>query len=86
MIPITFSEKDTHTKEVKVTVSKQFFLLGLIPNQHEVEVDIVFQEKGYESVTDVRITKERSYSNVLWSVLTFGFYYPQTYTLIGNIL
>ncbi len=53
IIPITFKEKDKHIKEVKVTVSKQFFLLGLIPNQHEV--DRVFQEKGYESVADVSI-------------------------------
>lgn len=83
-IPVTFENKAEHPKDVKVSVTKEFFLWGLIPSHHEIDVDEQLGNKGYESVSDLVVTQKNQRSDVIWTLVTFGMYYPQSYEIQGK--
>ena len=85
IISVSF-DKDSSVKEtLDVDVEKSFYLWGLIPSQHTVEVDKVFEEKGALSVSQFSIKEIKTKKKSLWMILTAGLYYPETYKISGIV-
>ena len=85
IIPVSFN-KDTDVKDkLDLDVEKSFYLWGLIPSQHTVEVDKVFEEKGAFSVSQFSIKEVQTKKKGLWMILTAGLYYPETYRISGIV-
>lgn len=83
-IPTTFDYTDDKKSEVSIVVSKPFYAWGMIPNKHIVNVDKVFVNKGFNTVSDLRIEEVEINTKALWMVFTLGMYYPQTYKLTAK--
>ncbi len=80
IIDVSLDERDIHTKDIEVKVEKDFFLLGMFP-KHEIFVDKEFANVGVQSVSSLEITQSNHLKNTLWTIFTFGFYYPKTYII-----
>lgn len=83
-LPITFTADEEHTKEVKAVVTKEFFLWGMVPASHDIYIDSVLANKGYDKVSSLKVTQKNRTSDVVWSILSFGVYWPQTYEIQGK--
>lgn len=82
---ISFEKQNkNHDKSIDVKVTKDFFLWGLVPRQHEIILEKELGNKGYSEVSEFNIIQKNSSIDFLWMVLTFGVYYPQTYHLKGK--
>ncbi len=83
-ISTTFDYKPERTQEVSIKVTKHFYMWGLYPNKHTIDVDKVFLEKGFDSVSDLKINEIKTVDKAVWSVITLGMYYPESYMLVGK--
>lgn len=84
-LPLSFSEKDNHTKKIKVEVQRDFYLWGLLPNHHKIDVASELSNKGYESVASIKVRESYTSSNALWGMATFGLWTPKLYTIEGLV-
>jgi hypothetical protein len=84
--PVSFEKQESHTKEVTLDVTREFFLWGLVPTKHEIIVDDEFVKNGHENVADLMVTGKNTHKDVIWSLVTFGLYMPQTYQLTGKVV
>lgn len=75
---------EDNSTEVSINVSKSFYLWGMYPSVQVVSVDKEFKEKGFNTVSDLRITEINTSKKILWMMLTLGMYYPQTYSLVAS--
>ena len=83
-IPITFTKKDGFEKDINVVVTKEFFLWGMLPSEHELDVDDEIAKKGFNKASELVVHHKNRTSDVVWSLLTFGVYYPQTFQIKGK--
>lgn len=72
-------------KEIVIEVEKKFYLWGAFPNQHELFLDKIFKQKGFDYVSDLRIEEIETARKAAWMIGTFGMYYPMKFKLIGRI-
>lgn len=86
IIPVNFNQDSSDTESVQLEVKKSFYLWGMIPSNHSVNVDEIFEEKGADSVSNFSIAEIKTQKKTLWMILSAGLYYPQTYLISGNIL
>lgn len=85
IIPVHFNKDITDTENVDVEVEKSFYLWGMLPSSHSVEVDKLFEQRGADSVSNFSIAEIKTQKKTLWMILSAGLYYPQTYLVSGNI-
>ncbi len=83
-IPVSLTPQREHTKKVSFKVKKDFYLWGMIPKQHEVNVDEVYSEQGYNSIAEVRFYEDRDFWDTALSIATLGLYIPRTYIFEGK--
>lgn len=83
-VSVTLNERDFQNNEVTILVSKPFYVWGLVPSEHIVEVDKEFYNKGFESVSDLKIKEVKKIEKALWMMFTFGMYYPQSFELYAK--
>lgn len=81
---MTFSQNENHTESVSVEIKKYFYLWGLLPSTHSVNIDEVFARKGYKDVSSLEITEIDETKKAMWMVFTFGLYYPNSYVVKGK--
>jgi hypothetical protein len=81
---VTFREIEGHTKPVKIKVKKDFYLWGLLPKQHDLDISKVMEEKGLGIISSLEITETEVYDNALYSIISFGMYIPKTYLIQGK--
>lgn len=84
-IRVSFEQLENHKRDIKVEVSKPFYMWGLVPKEHKLVLDDVLIKQGYESVANLEIKEINVYSKIWWSILTFGMYYPETFEISGKI-
>lgn len=82
--PIKFESIDGDTKQVSTSITKEFFLWGMIPRSHDIYIDEVMANRGYESIGDLVVTQKNTTSDIVWSLVSFGVYLPQTYEIKGK--
>ena len=75
---ITFDKIKSHKEKIQIKVEKEYFLWGLFP-QHDIYVDQELKAKGFEKVSSLEISKVRETKDLIWTLVTFGVYMPQTY-------
>lgn len=80
-VDVSMSEREEYTKEIELEVDKEFFLYGLVPTTHNLNVDKFLKEAGIDSVSELKIIKVRKTRNIAWSLFTLGFYTPETYLI-----
>lgn len=80
-VPLSFKKQENFDNEIDIQITKEFFLWGLIPRVHEIDIDKEILNKGVNSATELVVEHKNRTSDVVWSLLTFGVYYPQTFHL-----
>ena len=82
-LPLSFVEKDKHTKKITVEVQKNFYLWGLLPNRHVIDIAAELSREGYESLASLKVRERYTSSNTLWALATFGLWTPKVYSIEG---
>jgi len=80
-VDVSMNEREEYTKEIELEVDKEFFLYGLIPTTHTLDVDEILKDAGVDSVSDLKVVRVRRGKNITWSLISLGFYTPETYVL-----
>lgn len=84
-IPISFETNKSHTKKIKFTVDRPFYLWGLLPEKQVVKVDEEFKRRGIDSASEFEI-HEANQSKFAWtSLFTLGMYYEKAYNFVAKI-
>lgn len=76
--------QDRSEREITIQVQKKFYMWGMVPKTHRIELDEIFKNKGYDAVSDLRIEEIKTVNKALWMVGTFGMFYPQTYKVVAR--
>lgn len=84
IIPISFEENENHKLDIKEKIETPFYLWGLLPSQHIVEIDKEFEKRGYTEASDLEIIEVDKRKKFAWMILSFGLYYPQTFELVAK--
>lgn len=82
-IPVSFEGNPKHTKEVSIVGHKNFYFWGVEPEEHEVFVDEELKNAGIGELSKLIIYEQKDPQDTLISILTFGFYIPRGYTIMG---
>lgn len=84
-ISLSFDFGNETDQDAKITITKPFYMWGTYPEKHIIKLDEVFYEKGFKTVTDLRIREVNSAEKALWMFFTLGMYYPQSYELVAKV-
>lgn len=84
-LPVTMNYSQEDASEVTVDVSRPFYLWGMMPEIQVIDIDKEFAQKGFKSVSDLRIVEVDTNTKFLWMLFTFGMYYPQSFNLIASV-
>tara|TARA_Y100000768_G_scaffold388595_1_gene385440 strand:- start:4825 stop:5232 length:408 start_codon:yes stop_codon:yes gene_type:complete len=82
---VTFDYNLNQEREVILEVEKKFYLWGALPSKHELILDKIFKDRGFENVSDLRIEEVNTTRKAAWMVASFGMFYPVSYRLVGRI-
>lgn len=80
-IPIYLSPQKAHLTRVQLKGQKEFYLWGLYPQKHIINVDIELSDSGVTSAAKLRIKEFMLPISFLWSIISFGFYIPKNYEI-----
>ena len=80
-LELSTDERENYTKEIEYKVDKEFFLFGLIPTTHKLDISKNFKEAGVDSASELKVIRERKAKNMLWALFTFGLYTPESYVI-----
>lgn len=61
----------------------EFYLWGLLPDEHVVDITALLKERGYQEVSKISYEDYRDFSQILLIGLTFGMYMPKNYVVKG---
>lgn len=84
IIPVSLEENVNHKLAVKERIEESFYLWGMIPEQHTVAIDKIFEDKGYLAISDLEIIEVEQKRKFLWMIFSLGLYYPQTFDLVAK--
>lgn len=79
--PVYGTLKNDHQSYVESLGKKEFYLWGLTPKKHYVEVDTMLMERGIESASRVTIEEFVSLKSFFATVFSFGMYAPVDYKI-----
>ena len=80
-IPIYIGPRKGHNYFSQVKGEIQFFLWGLYPGDQTVYLDKVIQSRGVKSAANVRIREYQTISNIFYSLISLGMFYPVNYEI-----
>ena len=83
-LPLSFLEKDKHTKKTVVEVQKNFYLWGLLPNHHKIDVGEELNKYDFESFANLKIRERYTLRNTLWAMVSLGLWTPKLFTIEGD--
>jgi hypothetical protein len=83
VISTSFSPKAGHDHLKEIVGKKEFYLWGLVPKDHTVEVDIQLSKAGLISAANITIEEYQTTEDLIYSWLSFGLYIPRTYKVKG---
>ncbi len=82
--PITFNPRAGHSEKVDILIQKNFYLWGLLPGQHEIDVGEILKEKGQKSASSLIVKKENFFTSYFWPFVSFGIYIPKSFRVKFN--
>lgn len=80
-IPVYIGSQKGHTYYSTTKGEVDFFLWGLYPDSHTVQIDRVIQKKGIKSASNVSIREYQSFLNLFYSIISLGLVYPVNYEI-----
>jgi len=80
-IPVWIGPKPGHNHYIEIEGKRQFFLWGLVPDVHEVNIDDELHEAGLLSAANVSVTIEQSWGSFFKEILSLGIYVPREYKI-----
>lgn len=75
---------DKHKKFSKVEIERDSYLWATVPKVHKIDLAKELSDRGYSSLANVKLYERNSTRDVLWSVLTLGFWMPKTIVIEGQ--
>lgn len=82
-INASFNSNYNHRKEVLVSGKKDFYLWGLIPNKHYVDINESLESANINELSRLSIYQERTTADIILTAITFGLYCPSHYYISG---
>lgn len=82
-IPVSFEGNPNHQKEVSIIGHRDFYFWGIEPSEHEVFIDEEVRQAGYDGLSKLIIYEHKNPQDILISFLSFGFYIPRGFTIMG---
>ena len=80
-IPIHLSPKKGHGSIQEFHGEKKFYLWGLLPQNHTVDVSEVARNLGYSSSANIFISEYQTIPNFFITMLSLGMYIPRNYSV-----
>lgn len=84
-VPVTFDGNPAQTKLVYLEGDRDFYFWGVDPEHHEVFIDEVVREAGYDGISKVVVYEPKSPQNNLISFLTLGIFLPRSFVISGYV-
>ncbi|MFN8371068.1 MAG: hypothetical protein U0T83_10655 [Bacteriovoracaceae bacterium] len=85
-IPIYFSTNMNSTEVFEIEKKLQFFVWGLSPGHHYVDVDSILMANGVKEASKLHIHEFMNWTDKLVSVITLGLFVPYRIKLSGLML
>ena len=82
-IPVHLNLKENHKRKVEISHKKTFYLWGLYPNEHIIELDKEFVHTGARAVSGLQILEKQTFTDSLLSFISLGIVIPRTYIVDG---
>lgn len=81
---VSFEENKNHTKEIQLEIKRDYFLWGSVPSNRKIDVSKELNLRGITSLSSLQFKKIGNSGDALWSILSLGFYNPETYLISGK--
>lgn len=80
-MPASIGLKDLHGTPVEVVLTRDFYLWGLLPGQHKVQLDEELDELGIVGAAHIYYHQYQTFSQSFYTIATLGLYRPVTIRL-----
>ncbi len=80
-IPVSKSFSTSNKMEFQGV--KKFYLWGLFPLEHRVDINSISKKKGFSHIGNISIFQYRGGLSLFLSFISFGMYTPLDYKIIG---
>jgi hypothetical protein len=81
---VSFEENKNHTKDLELEIKRDYFLWGSVPSSRKIDVSKELNSRGVTKLSSLEFQKIGNSSDTLWSILSLGFYSPETYLISGK--
>ncbi len=85
-IPLSFSTNQTSSEVFEIEKKIQFFVWGLSPSRHFIDVDLVLADGGVKEANKLHIHEFMSWTDKLVSLITLGLFVPYHIKFSGLML
>lgn len=82
-IPTFISPKDKHSRRAEHSGVRKFYLWGLVPSHHVVNVDDELSDDGLLTSARIEISEYQEFMDVFWTYATLGLYKPVRFKIKG---
>lgn len=83
LISTSFSPKPGHDNHREIIGKKEFYLWGLVPKDHTVEIDRELSQSGLISAANITIEEYQTTEDLIYSWISLGMYIPRHYKVRG---
>ena len=84
-IPIEFTTPKVLKRGVEFEIDRNFYLWGLVPETHTIELDKEVSNHGYKHLKSLEIREINKPVNVWLNILTFGMYEKRVFIIQGEL-
>lgn len=81
--PSYISVKPNHHHRVSLVGVREFYLWGLIPSHHNVDISEVMSSAGLVTSAGITVEDYQTFSDKIWALMTLGLYIPKHFRLKG---
>ena len=82
-IPTYISPKDKHSRKASHHGKRNFYLWGMVPSFHTVNVDDELKNDGLISAARIEVREYQDFMDVFWTYTTLGLYKPVRFEIKG---
>lgn len=81
VMPVHLGRTVEQNHPVKMQGEKAFYLWGLVPREHVVEIDHELADAGVVNGGNIVIEETQSWSQFFLTLISFGMYIPKSYSI-----
>lgn len=84
-IPTEVYSNDFRTQKASIEGSREFYVWGMVPKKHTVEIDREVLNEGFISIKHVTVEEYQTWGDFIASLCTFGLYIGKSYRISGLV-